>query len=68
MTAKKIRRWKFLRDGLKSNYDGHQWVIGEWRKTECVGEKDLKEIGLAEEADADRATESSADSAERREG
>ena len=37
MTAKKIRRWKFLRDGLKSNYDGHQWVIGKWQKTECLG-------------------------------
>ena len=36
-TAKKIRRWKFLRDGLKSNYDGHQWVIGKWKKTECLG-------------------------------
>jgi len=36
MTAKKIRRWKFLRDGLKSNFDGYQWVIGEWRKTECL--------------------------------
>ena len=37
MTAKKIRRWKFLRSGLKSNYDGHQWVIGKWQKTECLG-------------------------------
>ena len=27
MTAKKIRRWKFLRSGLKSNYDGHQGYI-----------------------------------------
>ena len=36
MSAKKIRRWKFLRSGLKSNFDGSQWVIGEWRKTECL--------------------------------
>jgi hypothetical protein len=36
MTVKKIRRWKFLRDGLKSNYDGHQWTIGKWQKTECL--------------------------------
>jgi len=36
MTAKKIRRWKFLRDGLKSNYDGHQWAIGKWQKTKCL--------------------------------
>jgi len=35
MTAKKIRRWKFLRSGLKSNYDGYQWVIGKWQKTDC---------------------------------
>jgi len=35
MTAKKIRRWKFLRSGLKSNFDGHQWAIGKWQKTDC---------------------------------
>ena len=33
---KKIRRFKFLKDGLKSNYNGFQWELGKWHKTECV--------------------------------
>jgi hypothetical protein len=32
----KVRRFKFLREGLKSAFDGYQWEIGEWQKTECV--------------------------------
>jgi hypothetical protein len=36
------KAWKFLDEGLKSNYDDSQWVIGEWRTVppptgECVG-------------------------------
>ncbi len=34
--TKKIRRYKFLRTGLKSNYDGFQWKLGTWHKTECT--------------------------------
>ncbi|MFH2075483.1 MAG: hypothetical protein ABIJ57_09075, partial [Pseudomonadota bacterium] len=33
---KKIRRFKFLREGMKSDCDGHQWEIGTWYKTPCV--------------------------------
>jgi len=33
---KKIRRFKFLREGLKSNKNGFQWELGKWHKTECV--------------------------------
>ncbi len=34
--------YKFLREGLKSNHDGSEWKVGEWRtvpatKRECVG-------------------------------
>ena len=32
---KKVRRFKFLRDGLRSDYNGYQWEIGVWQKTEC---------------------------------
>src|SRR5574343_301003 len=31
----KKRRWKFLRTGLKSDYNGFQWEIGKWETTEC---------------------------------
>lgn len=31
-----VRRFKFLRTGLKSDYNDYQWKIGEWQKTECV--------------------------------
>ena len=31
----KKRRWKFLRTGLKSDYNGYQWEIGKWETTEC---------------------------------
>src|SRR3990172_9078830 len=27
--------WKSLREGLRSQHDGHQWEIGRWYKTEC---------------------------------
>ena len=33
---KKIRRFKFLKDGLKSNHNGFQWELCKWHKTECV--------------------------------
>ena len=33
---KKIRRFKFLKDGLKSNHNGFQWELGKWHKTKCV--------------------------------
>ena len=36
MPTTKIRRFKFLWEGLKSNFNGYQWKIGEWQKTECV--------------------------------
>ena len=34
--------YKFLVDGMKSKYDGSEWVVGKWRKVatpneECVG-------------------------------
>jgi len=31
----KVRRFKFLRDGLRSDYNGYQWEIGVWHTTEC---------------------------------
>ena len=31
----KVRRFKFLRDGLRSDYNGYQWDIGVWHTTEC---------------------------------
>lgn len=34
--GKKVRRFKFLREGLKSDYDGFQWELGKWHKTKCV--------------------------------
>ena len=30
------RRFKFLRDGLKSNHNGFQWELGKWHKTDCL--------------------------------
>jgi hypothetical protein len=33
---KKVRLFKFLKEGLKSNYNGFQWEIGKWHKTECL--------------------------------
>jgi hypothetical protein len=33
---KKVRRFKFLRTGLKSEYNDFQWEMGKWYKTECV--------------------------------
>ena len=30
------RKFKFLRTGLKSNYDGFQWEVGVWHKTNCT--------------------------------
>lgn len=33
---KKVRRFKFLWEGLKSNYNGFQWEIGKWEKMDCV--------------------------------
>ena len=32
----KVRRFKFLRDGLRSDYNGYQWDIGVWHTTECT--------------------------------
>ncbi len=32
---KKIRRFKFLQEGLKSEYNGYQWELNKWHKTEC---------------------------------
>ena len=31
-----VRQFKFLRTGLKSNYNKYQWTLGKWHKTECV--------------------------------
>ena len=31
-----MKLYKSICKGLKSNYDGSQWEIGKWRKTECV--------------------------------
>lgn len=31
----KKRQWKFLRTGLKSDFDGYQWEIGKWETTDC---------------------------------
>ena len=33
---KSKKLYKALRDGMKSQYDGHQWKIGMWYKTECT--------------------------------
>jgi hypothetical protein len=33
---KKQRRFKFLRSGLKSEFNGFQWTIGIWHKTKCL--------------------------------
>ena len=33
---KKVRRFKFLRNGMKSQHNDYQWTIGKWHKTECV--------------------------------
>jgi hypothetical protein len=33
---KKVRRFKFLCEGLTSNYNGFQWTLGKWHKTKCV--------------------------------
>ena len=30
-----MRKFKFLREGLKSDYNGFQWTMGWWEKTEC---------------------------------
>jgi len=30
------KRYKFLREGLKSDYNGFQWEIGKWYKTDCL--------------------------------
>jgi hypothetical protein len=30
-----MEKYKFLRTGLKSNYNGFQWTLGKWHKTEC---------------------------------
>ena len=35
MKETKNRQWKFLRTGLKSDYNGFQWEIGKWETTEC---------------------------------
>jgi hypothetical protein len=32
----KVRRFKFLRTGLKSDYNDYQWEMGKWHATECV--------------------------------
>ena len=32
----KVRRFKFLRDGLRSDYNDYQWDIGVWHTTECT--------------------------------
>ena len=29
------RQFKFLRKGLRSDYNGFQWTMGRWEKTEC---------------------------------
>jgi len=34
--VKKVRRFKFLREGLKSQHNDYQWTLGKWHKTECV--------------------------------
>jgi len=33
---KKVRRFKFVRTGLKSDHGGFQWEVGKWYKTECL--------------------------------
>jgi hypothetical protein len=33
---KKVRRFKFLREGLKSEYNSFQWELGRWYETECT--------------------------------
>ena len=33
---KKARRFKFLREGLKSEHNGFQWDFFSWHKTECL--------------------------------
>ena len=33
---KKVRRFKFVREGLRSERGGYQWELGKWHKTECV--------------------------------
>ena len=48
MTRKKYL-WKSMKAGLKSNYDGSDWKVGEWRKeeppiVECVGLNASKRI------------------------
>ena len=30
-----MKKYKFVRTGLKSNHDDSQWEIGKWRTTEC---------------------------------
>ena len=30
------RQFKFVRTGLKSEYNGFQWEIGKWEKTSCT--------------------------------
>jgi hypothetical protein len=32
----KMKLYKSMRKGLKSNFDGSKWKIGEWRKTDCT--------------------------------
>ena len=33
-----MKQWKFLKDGLRSNYDNSPWEIGVWREVDPATE------------------------------